>query len=139
MSTDLEWYGYQHIDGSVHLKRHTPGDDPVARDLAGNAFVAAIVPPFSAPDRASALAMLKERLHRPATLAELFDAYRRTGIPRDAPAVQVSEMRKGFYCGAAAILSIMAGFDDDMDEEVGAQHLGNLDAECRAFFKRLRH
>jgi hypothetical protein len=33
----------------------------------------------------------------------------------------------------------MAGFDDDMDEEVGAQHLGNLDAECRAFFKRLRH
>jgi hypothetical protein len=83
MSTDLEWYGYQHVDGSVHLKRHTPGDDPVARDLAGNDFVAAIVPPFSAPDRETAARIFAERLSQQTPFDEILQTMDRNGMIDD--------------------------------------------------------
>jgi hypothetical protein len=48
-------------------------------------------------------------------------------------------MRKGFYVGATALMSIMKAIDNDVSEEDGAEILERLDAELQAFFRGLGH
>lgn len=55
----------------------------------------------------------------------------------DIPEIQVKEMRKAFYLGAFASLSIMLNIsDENFSEEAGAKVIENLRQECINFFRR---
>ena len=54
-------------------------------------------------------------------IAAQFESFRKDVIPVDAPVVQVTEMRRAFYAGAAAILFITGDqymTDDQIEAEI---------------------
>jgi len=61
MTNRNEWWGYRHVDGSLHPKRwiNDPYNLVEARE---SPFVATVVGPFPADNREEALATLKEKL-----------------------------------------------------------------------------
>lgn len=70
------------------------------------------------------------------SIAELWDGFLRTAIPVNAPAEQLTEMRKAFYSGCWSLLWIAMNTGlDDGDEATAADlaYLGRLDAELNAF------
>lgn len=55
-------------------------------------------------------------------------------IPPDASETQVTEMRRAFYAGAAALLRAVADIGDSVeDDDAGAARLMALDDELEAF------
>ena len=56
-----EWYGYLHVQGSVHLRRYF-GDQGDIDEAIESDFVAAVKGPFEAESRTAALKILMEGL-----------------------------------------------------------------------------
>jgi hypothetical protein len=54
MTDKMQWWGYLHADGSVHVKRWFGDPKDYTTDCEGNAFVVTVVKPFAAIDRVAA-------------------------------------------------------------------------------------
>jgi hypothetical protein len=78
---------------------------------------------------------MKVDLRSPTKLAEIFNDYVQTafaGIPIGE--VQLNEMRKAYFAGCHAVLSISAAIGgDEISEDVGVQVLDSMHREVRAF------
>ena len=67
-----------------------------------------------------------------------WENFRKICIHKDAPPVQIEEMRKAFYGGAVVVLTAMNSIaEQDVPDEVGAQVLESLHNEVRAFARDL--
>ena len=72
------------------------------------------------------------------TIQEQWDSFEALVLPKDAPAVQVQEMRRAFYGGAQIMLfALMKIGDDDLSEEAGANILEGYNQEMSEFSKRI--
>ena len=58
---NLQWYGYEHMNGTYHLKRFL-GDIEDIYEAARSDFVVLVAWPFEAENREDALRKLKELL-----------------------------------------------------------------------------
>jgi hypothetical protein len=58
----IEWWGYLHANGDVHLKRYFGDPRDYTEDCAHNDFVQRVVPPFEADTYEQAFEILKQRL-----------------------------------------------------------------------------
>jgi hypothetical protein len=68
------------------------------------------------------------------TLQSVWQTFEAQVIPRNAHQTQRQEMRRAFYAGSSAVLSIMLGVSgDDVSEEAGAMILDGLHKEARQF------
>lgn len=61
----LEWWGYRHINGSLHLKRFFDGGD--LEEAFASPFVHSVYGPWKVPSREHALELLKKEIadHEP--------------------------------------------------------------------------
>jgi hypothetical protein len=57
--TKIKWWGYLHTNGTIQMKRWL-GDYGDAHD---SPFVVKVFKPFEAPDRESAMEILKQRVY----------------------------------------------------------------------------
>ena len=74
-------------------------------------------------------------------LEEQWNDLRAKAIPRDAPARQLIEMRRAFFCGAEAFFRIqLAAYDESTPEPTPAdlQVLSDLEAEIKDFVAKLK-
>ena len=69
----------------------------------------------------------------PGTLAAGWEDFRRRVLPADAGAVQISEMRKAFYAGAAVMYDQMVLGPVAMSDEQTERHLQALHEELQEF------
>jgi hypothetical protein len=60
--SDLQWWGYLHADGNIHVKRYFGDPKDYTTDVEGNDFVMAVVPPFKAENQQQAQRIVNERL-----------------------------------------------------------------------------
>ncbi|MBZ0086495.1 MAG: hypothetical protein K8F33_00100 [Thermomonas sp.] len=68
------------------------------------------------------------------TVQEQWDGFRKLVVPKDAPEVQVTEMRRAFYAGVEAMLRIQWAIGDDaVSEDAGVAILEGVHDECRRF------
>jgi hypothetical protein len=68
----------------------------------------------------------------------LWLSFEKNVIPVTASDIQRKEMRRAFYSGAWALLQEMKRLgEDDISEEVGADILEAVDAECCDFMNRI--
>jgi hypothetical protein len=58
----LMWWGYQHQNGSVQVKRWFGDHKDYTDDCEGNPFVRRVIPPFEAETRIEASAEICRRL-----------------------------------------------------------------------------
>jgi len=58
----IEWWGYLHSNGDLHLKRYFGDPRDYTDDCVGNDFVQRVVPPFEADTYEQAFEILKQRL-----------------------------------------------------------------------------
>jgi len=57
----MEWYGYVHVDGGLHIRRYFTEQQAGDIDEAIESdFVAKVIGPFMAPNRAAALKFLRK-------------------------------------------------------------------------------
>jgi hypothetical protein len=54
-------------------------------------------------------------------------------MPPDAPIIQRREMRRAFYAGVWAMLSLASAIADEFDEPTGAAQLDAISEECKTF------
>lgn len=66
--------------------------------------------------------------------------FRNSAIPKDAPGIQLTEMRRGFFAGAWALYALMINrFDTDKEpSEADLKLMAALDAEMREFGERVK-
>lgn len=63
-----------------------------------------------------------------------WEGFSRRVIPKNAPAIQTTEMRMSFYAGVAAVLRIQLAIGDmSVSEEAGVAILEGVHDECRQF------
>jgi hypothetical protein len=55
----IKWWGYKHVSGSLQAKRYFDKEDLI--EAKESPFVAQIVQPFEAKDRAEALLIIKTK------------------------------------------------------------------------------
>lgn len=68
------------------------------------------------------------------TIQELWEAYRRVGVPENASAAQIMATKSAFYGGAASSLKIMTNMAANVaSEAAGAGVLAGLYSECQKF------
>jgi hypothetical protein len=68
------------------------------------------------------------------TIAQHWAAFERLVLPADCGPVQRQEMRRAFYCGAHAVLTITLEISSaEVSEDAGAAILEGLHDECRRF------
>ncbi len=68
------------------------------------------------------------------TIKQMWEGFARQVIPRDAPAIQVQEMRRSFYAGCHAMLNGCADITEEAGtEDTAAAELESLAAELMAF------
>jgi hypothetical protein len=61
-SSQLEWWGYQHVNGSLQAKRVFPDTiNQDIKDAADSPFVRQVFTPFYADNRQDALQKIEER------------------------------------------------------------------------------
>ena len=60
---NLQWYGYEHVNGTYHLKRFLDDISDVY-EAAGSDFVVQVAWPFEAENREDALRKLKNLLSK---------------------------------------------------------------------------
>lgn len=60
--TEIMWWGYLHVDGSIHAKRWFGDVKDYTEDCEGNEFVECVVRPFPCLSREDATAMIRQRL-----------------------------------------------------------------------------
>lgn len=58
--SELLWWGYRHINGSLQAKRYFSTED--LSEARQSPFVASVCPPFSAAGRDEALKIIGERV-----------------------------------------------------------------------------
>ncbi len=58
--SDLTWFGYRHMNGSLHVKRYLSAES--FREAQESDFVLYTVGPFEAPDRATAVEHVAQTL-----------------------------------------------------------------------------
>ncbi len=66
------------------------------------------------------------------TVKDGFDEIRERVIPKDAPDVQVKEMKKAFYAGAAWLLHLQ-GVIAELDEDAAVAVLQSLHNEVKDY------
>ena len=73
-------------------------------------------------------------------IATEWENYKRAVLPKDAPAVQVTESRRAFYAGSWAFYALVMNLLDSDREptEKDLQMMANLDAEMREFGERVK-
>jgi hypothetical protein len=65
---------------------------------------------MSARDKAS------NKIDRGETMADMWDGFKDKTIPRDAPSIQVTEMRNAFYAGGLCLFNwFMVQMDEDRE------------------------
>jgi hypothetical protein len=69
------------------------------------------------------------------TIKDMWDTLLITSMPPDAPQVQVAEMRKAFYMGASAMLTLQAVVlgREDTTNELASQAMYGWDSEITEF------
>lgn len=71
-------------------------------------------------------------------LSGAWENFRKICIHKDAPPVQVDEMKKAFYAGCTTVLTTMAAIgEQDLPDEVGAAILESLHIEVKVFAQNL--
>lgn len=60
--TDLMWWGYLHVNGTLQVKRWFGDHKDYTDDCEGNDFVQRVVPPFKAASYIEALNIIQEKL-----------------------------------------------------------------------------
>lgn len=71
-------------------------------------------------------------------LADEWDHFAKKALPKNAPAVQLSEMQMAFFAGAWVIVTQLKRMGGaDVPEDDGVRQLQSLENECIAFQKRL--
>lgn len=73
-------------------------------------------------------------------LADEWSDFRRQVIPEEAPVMQVVEMRRAWYAGAATLFALVAGgLDADHEPtDLDVMYLESLNQELRAYANELR-
>ncbi len=73
-------------------------------------------------------------------VAEQWDSFARTVVPKDAPAVQKQEMRRAFYAGAQCLLhSVMLALSADADPTEGdITMMADLERELSDFAESVK-
>lgn len=80
------------------------------------------------------------KLSAPRSLAEAWGQFRMAVVPADAPEVQVTEMRRAFYAGAAGLQGLMFARLDDQTDDCTAEDeafMMGINAELEAFAKAI--
>ena len=68
------------------------------------------------------------------TVQEQWEIFSKQVVPKDAPAIQVTEMRRSFYAGAESMLRIQWAIGDSaISEDAGVAILEGVHDECRRF------
>ena len=68
------------------------------------------------------------------TIQSNWEDFRKKVVPQNASNIQIAEMRKAFYAGAYAAISIMVKIGaEDVSEEAGVEILETLKNECELF------
>ena len=69
-------------------------------------------------------------------IQEAWTSYMDEVIPKDAPTIQIQELKRAFVAGAKAILEIVTQIgEDDITEDQGVEILESIHEECRTFVK----
>jgi hypothetical protein len=78
-------------------------------------------------------------MKRNITVAAQWEEYRKKSIPRNAPQIQIQEMRRSFYMGAYMILMEMAQQlgNEEITEQEGAESLEEIKNECEQFIQMI--
>ena len=72
-------------------------------------------------------------------IAQQWNQFERSSIPRAAPAIQRREMRRAFYAGVAAQLHLLEGLgEDEVSEDAGVAALEAMKQEVLDFFEQVR-
>lgn len=66
------------------------------------------------------------------TIQEQWESFHSLVVPKNAPPVQVTEMRRAFYSGVEAMLRIQWALGD-MSEDAAVAALEGVHDECRRF------
>jgi hypothetical protein len=81
-----------------------------------------------------------EKLNHGETMAEMWDGLRDSTIPRDAPPIQIQEMRNAFYAGAFCLfnwfMAQMSEGDEPTDPDLAK--VSALSDELEAYFRQAR-
>lgn len=68
------------------------------------------------------------------TIQSEWESFRVKVIPKNAPVIQVFEMKKAFYAGAYSTISTMLRIGcDDISDEAGAEIFETIKNECETF------
>ncbi len=68
------------------------------------------------------------------TIQSKWESFRKDVIPEDASVIQVEEMKKAFYAGAASILGLqLYDMDETISEEAGAAMMNGWFEECKSY------
>ena len=64
-----QWWGYLHLNGTLQLKYYTGDVHDYTTDCDNSDFVTIVIEPFEAPDRDSAMEILRQRVYDCAPVA----------------------------------------------------------------------
>lgn len=68
------------------------------------------------------------------TVQEQWEIFFKLVVPKDAPVIQVTEMRRSFYAGVESMLRIQWAISDSaISEEAGVAILEGVHDECQRF------
>ena len=67
------------------------------------------------------------------TIASQWASFEHSVVPANASEIQRIEMKRSFYAGAGAMLSLMTGTIAKQSEAAGVQMVKGLHQECRTF------
>lgn len=66
-----------------------------------------------------------------------WEKFEQQTIPKEAPEIQRTEMRRAFYSGVLTLMKLMKGLSEqDISEEQVAKFIAQLDRECYEFFNK---
>ena len=71
-------------------------------------------------------------------ILEAWNSYREQVIPRDAPAVQVTESKRAFFAGAGSVWSLYVAAAEKPPHLPDPQILESIDTELRQFLARVK-
>jgi len=72
------------------------------------------------------------------TIADQWSAFNALVVPKDAPLLQKQEMRRAFYGGASAMLTLQCCIGDDaVSEDAAMQLLRGWEDELRQFAQQV--
>lgn len=73
------------------------------------------------------------------TVAEQWKSFRDEVMPPNVSRIQQQEMRRAFYAGAQALLTLMVvNVTDEMSDEEGGEYTNSLSEELMAFAKDVK-